>query len=458
MLPFGKDSTPPNQPNRNHLDLSHQNNLTMDYGGLYPCLCLPVLPGDSIKTSVAFGIRALPTAFPVQTRVRADVHFFYVRNRNLWKDWPNFIGQTGDTTKYSIPYLGRTSKLANFKTGSLGDYLGLPTTVAGNRSLEGSYSDAEIDFVPHPAVTAPYFGYDSQYLNLSDIIGKIDNSIPFNKLKNVYVENDATYQFFAFSGKKVTLNAFAGTDVLLRVSLSGAGFTPPNLPGYTPYLIPCNVDKYVYPPSGPEPYNGRSSYTFNPVVNISHIGHCSVSQTAINQRLSLGSDNSLSFDSLCLVYLPNDADVNIPSDLFSIEDYRNVKPSLARFVTSEYTFNGVYGVTDADIDKMPLINALPFRAYESIYNAFYRDQRNNPYIVNGVADPNVYLPTTDGGQDSNNYVIRQRNWEQDYLTTAVPSPQQGCQGTAMPERKGGRRQQLHSLLQYRAGKRDAGQP
>lgn len=71
------------------------------------------------------------------------------------------------------------------------------------------------------------------------------------------------------------------------------------------------------------------------------------------------------------------------------------------------------------------INVLPFRAYESVYNSFYRDERNNPFLINGEAVYDQYLPTVDGGIDPTIYNLHYRNWEQDFLTTALPTPQQG---------------------------------
>ena len=81
-----------NTPNRNTFDLSFQNNLTMDFGKLYPVFSKEVLPGDSFHIDPTFGLKFAPMVFPTQTRMTARLHFFYVRNRNLWKDWPDFIG------------------------------------------------------------------------------------------------------------------------------------------------------------------------------------------------------------------------------------------------------------------------------------------------------------------------------------------------------------------------------
>lgn len=72
------------------------------------------------------------------------------------------------------------------------------------------------------------------------------------------------------------------------------------------------------------------------------------------------------------------------------------------------------------------ISALPFRAYELVYNAFYRDERNNPFQIDGVSYYDKFLPTTKGGADETRYELHHVNWEQDQFTTALPSPQQGA--------------------------------
>ena len=46
-------------------------------------------------------------------------------------------------------------------------------------------------------------------------------------------------------------------------------------------------------------------------------------------------------------------------------------------------------------------------------------------MIDGVPEYNKWIPTTDGGMDSHVYSLHYANWEQDFLTTAVQSPQQG---------------------------------
>ena len=123
-----------NKPNRNVFPHSFQNNLTMKQGYLTPVFCKEVLPGDSVRigkdTMAAFNM--LPMTFPVQTRMKLNTHFFYVRNRTLWKDFPDFF--TNSKKDLISPYIDFRNQIYKdmLRKGSLLDYLNVPTTVAGN--------------------------------------------------------------------------------------------------------------------------------------------------------------------------------------------------------------------------------------------------------------------------------------------------------------------------------------
>ena len=83
--------------------------------------------------------------------------------------------------------------------------------------------------------------------------------------------------------------------------------------------------------------------------------------------------------------------------------------------------NTTFGLADSP-NK---ISAYPFRMYEAVYNQYYRDPRNNPYIKNGRPEYNQVLPTRESGPDSTVYTLHNCNWERDAFTTAVQNPQQG---------------------------------
>ena len=127
--PF-KQQPPVEDVKRNSFDLSFSNNLTLPIGKLIPVMCKEVIAGDSFEIDANFGLRFMPTIFPVQNRIRADLHFFYVRNRNLWKNWMDFFGNTwSKQTPLVAPYIGPKADNSNFfAEGSLSDYLGVPTS------------------------------------------------------------------------------------------------------------------------------------------------------------------------------------------------------------------------------------------------------------------------------------------------------------------------------------------
>lgn len=69
------------------------------------------------------------------------------------------------------------------------------------------------------------------------------------------------------------------------------------------------------------------------------------------------------------------------------------------------------------------VQTLPFRAYNKIYNQFYRDQDLTTAIPERI---------TDSGDLAADYLIRNASWEKDYFTTARPFPQQGANTEVVP--------------------------
>lgn len=429
--PFGKQTAPSRKPKRNTFDLSHQNNLTMEFGKLYPFLCEPVIPGDSVRLDTAFGIRAMPTAFPLQTKIRADVHYFYVRNRNLWKDWPDFIGQTRDDLV--LPYV--TNSSIPFDNGSLADFFNIPTSFVTPISKTVNSGDV----LTSGSVKCPALGY---YPNVSGFAfsGFSDWSLVFNDGIDAYPLNNIC-------------NLLRGQSV--GYSMTPSGSEPCNItPGIRFFkpASPSSEFQYLYVPrdfftKNYSPYSSPRSFCFLGGTATSLDGPSNVFYPMFDYGdfyVFQTTDASFTFDADLVLYpvefssdLPVVSEASLHNNLASeswfdsgIRIERVNAPRLADFDASGLFIGSyspdVFSQAGSDPRFSSLhINALPFRAYESIYNAFYRDDRNNPYILNGEKVYNKYLPTQDGGLDSTPYSLRSRNWEQDFLTTAVDSPQQG---------------------------------
>lgn len=60
------------------------------------------------------------------------------------------------------------------------------------------------------------------------------------------------------------------------------------------------------------------------------------------------------------------------------------------------------------------VNSLPFRAYNLIYNEWFRDEN----LIDSVA-----VPTGDGPDDVSNFKLLKRAKRHDYFTSALPWPQ-----------------------------------
>ena len=82
------------------------------------------------------------------------------------------------------------------------------------------------------------------------------------------------------------------------------------------------------------------------------------------------------------------------------------------------TLADYFGIPDVDTDIK--INALPFRAYQTIYNEFYRDQNLCTEIAFEKEDGNSYA---DRGELC---TIRKRAWRHDYFTSCLPFAQKGA--------------------------------
>lgn len=443
---FRKKDSYIDRVNRSTFDLSFVNNLTMKFGAITPVCLLPASFGDSFQINARFNLQLLPTVFPIQTQLYVRLHFVYVRTRTLWEDWMSFFG--GDET-VTPPWIDPTAEdtpqghkqfniADDLQTGTLADYLGIPTTITG------TYGSAVNGVLYSPIYesekSAPDFGRgfytslatppSSDVFTLDNLLSKQGSAISelFKYQSDAFI-NINDYGFskslmafeYKFEGDQLTQNP--------RVILSCSGF-----PELIHFLETSRLG-YIFSEDGEsasqvgrignvfvsgtdivldfESTKALSSFTFYLVIEFDahdRKPHSDVlTYTYIDPSNSVYPYGSGIYDSLRQKF--NSMDV---SAVMSSSEWTKPQKENCPFYTS----------VSGKIPAIPL-SALPFRAYESYYNAFGRDIRNNPFIVDGKPEYNKYVPSLKGGSDTYKYQLHYANWEPDAYTTALQSPQAG---------------------------------
>ena len=420
--PYKQNKDYEQQPNRNSFDLSFTNNLTMNFGGLYPVMCKPVIPGDYFKIRAAFALRFMPLLFPVQTRCRAHIHFFYQRNKNLWKNWQDFFaankphfdptkGGTAPIGSVTHPYLVNRSSNHTIGTGLLGDYLNLPTTIVGSYSGYSKLSSQATTFdknktqlfgyYENSTSSSPFYGFRFGMIpNLASLKATMqrpeNNPYRISAHINQFPQTTHYYSGFTFIFNGDPREGFSFLMEPLELVELGTTFDlDSNQPAYVVLLdsngnykdaVKADISYYD---NGFEIQAPRITATFKSFI-------------AKNDRLI----------------------AVLPVSNYLYDPYPTTAPDWSASVVNSLAAEDINGKTEYFGSDNP-VNALPFRCYESIYNSFYRDNRNNPFMINGVEEFNKYVTNDGDGLDNTDYHIFNRNWELDQFTSAVPSPQQG---------------------------------
>lgn len=433
---FRKKDSYIDRVNRSTFDLSFVNNLTMKFGAITPVCLLPASFGDSFQIDARFNLQLLPTVFPIQTQLYARLHFIYVRTRTLWKDWMQFFGgdesvippyiQVSGDDGTGTPYFN----MSDLQTGTLADYLGIPTTITGSygSSIQGL---ARTPFYfankksPHGMLIFTHLiNADSSVNSLDKIVGKQGSpisSILVDKgpsVPNYYgSETSINAVQYDFSGVQSTQNP------VVRISLVGfpelKKFVETGRLGCIFSIDGSNATKCT---------KIASSAIVNDYIELSFDAGQAISSFTFYLIFSYKSSTETSIDSLTVSYVTgsggywygiydkfHDLLTNLSvSAVMSSDTWTKPVKENCPFYSDDWT----------TLPSIPL-SALPFRAYEAYYNAFGRDIRNNPFIVNGKPEYNRYVPSVEGAGDTYPYRLHYANWEPDAYTTALQSPQAG---------------------------------
>lgn len=121
---------------RSVFDRSHGYKTTFDSGYLIPFYVDEVLPGDTHTLKANLFARLATPIVPFMDNVYLETFFFFVPNRLIWDHWQAFMGEQlkpNASTDYLVPSFNSAS--GGVKVGSLGDYFGIPTGVAGIKNI-----------------------------------------------------------------------------------------------------------------------------------------------------------------------------------------------------------------------------------------------------------------------------------------------------------------------------------
>lgn len=439
---FDATLDPNNEVKINNFDWQHANNFTTQIGTFTPIFC-DLLPAHSeFRVNPRFALQFMPMVFPIQTRMKARMSWFRYPLRALWEDYRDFVGNFREGLEE--PYIDPTSAYAFMRmltTGSLGDYLGIPTTLVGNYS--NSYEAVEKTSFN---VTSGFNSNDlngySIYQNMCSKIGSIafvsgrysffgsQTGCPYN------ASVSSISRCFAVPYAQVQKGFDSMTAVwdIFNVDASSE----------LRYYIRQNMILVVTMGSSETSSVVQSVYSvFDGSLAISDIYSDSDSKISVDFTvpvLNYGSpatNQNVYF--VCCIPLVQDGDSGDVSTR-----YPNCgtigNPDAGGTLTVDFgSSTQVIDVTTigqtpwyasnrSDVpskDDLIKLSAYAFRAYEGIYNSYIRDNRNNPYYIDGRVEYNKWIPANSGGADNNVYELHQVNWERDFLTTAVQSPQQG---------------------------------
>lgn len=417
-----------NDVKRNNFDWSHDNNFTTGLGRIIPVFCTQVPAGSSLRINPTFGLQFMPMMFPVQTKVKAYLSAYRMPLRALWADYKDWVSSANDqTSNLEPPYMSFPSK---FKKGDilgvsgLSDYIGLPVTMIAEEavpapSLVTANPDENRRYVGNtPPVYGGTYGVNTTpntpYSSCASALFNGDYADIYVVRRGFATVSEDTDDSVKTVGMRCTFSFTAiGAQASFLLNQLASLETSQVMDKVLGWFAFVDSDSKV---RGVALFTGRDVKTSGDesslFVTISST--CTVDAIKPVPSLQLNVHVAIA-NATCFI--------NKDGSKWLYDDKTFNFAGFAQFPISEnscpYT---LAGKTDANSLK---ISAYPYRTYEAIYNAYIRNNKNNPFLINGKPTYNKWIPTDAGGADTTEYELHRSNWASDMFTTAVPSPQQG---------------------------------
>lgn len=423
--PFAPQESDVNNLKRNAYDLSRMGLFTTEIGQLSPLLSLEVLPGDTVSIKGSqINIQGMPTLYPLQTRLKVSASFYYGRNRTVHDNFEDYIWNTKEV---EAPWIRLNNERAKkmISTGSLGDMLGVPSTVGQNGYVSFRTSSSLIDqsfssprmgglraHGLNPSLFSIIFSFFPDGINVFD-------SLPSDIALDQYTADNSSY-FYRLFGSYDSL-IYPTSAIKFQANSTFTSSTSGEKYGF----LFCSPDGIV-----------RSSMTFN----LTGSGTDFVFGTSANSSTFITNFNSVinKYGSVVLFFLYSSFASDASGyDLEYTTTFPNPLVTRVNYITSfsaSFYLSRIMDSTDDEvISSNPFIGNSPdlkisaykFRLYEQICNYYYRNDKNNPYVLNGEVQYNEFIPTHGDGADDNLYDFHYRNWELDRFTSCTQLPQFG---------------------------------
>lgn len=450
---YRKDDQYVEKQKRNVFYKTYESNLTTNFGKIIPAFCKPVMIGETVKIDPRMSFNFLPLVFPVQNRVRAVLQFYYVRNRNLWDGWKDFQFKMKDGLVPPYHVLREETYKEMLKVGGLLDNLGVPVVLHGNYKVHLAIPEDK-----HP-------GFDHWFYDA--ITGVWSKKANYQSYSDTGVEADVTASTYSYYDWYSVMKSNAAGQASLHIKLFDK---PVKVDGNGVFSFMLHSVSNAEPPlylivnrrAKGEVVVDRST-TDSQLENTrkanvpasrrigGNTGQSVGNRVSTSSSVSYDSDmiietgvlkmwpSAVEYDSLNNITLGADAYEVLgyfygddQGQAYEIEPEINVEYQygeqgvpLSFLALRDLPFPYYDGNQIIDSDDRLHVSSMPARAIQSVYNAFVRNETNNPFMINGQPEYNKYISNESGGPDGDYYPLYKRNWQDDCFTTALHSPQHG---------------------------------
>lgn len=419
--PFAPSEEDAMKLKRTAYDLSNRRLQTSEWGRLDPIQVIEVVPGQTVEIDSTVTVQGMPTVFPLQNPVKVSVSYYYGRNRTMQDHFEDMIFKTKEIEH---PWLRISPENAKKQigVGSLGDLMGVPCTKGDSDSVA---------FALNFMLIGSYGFRHNTQLPITVTQTILKPGFKFSDYENSTVQTACFYLFLSYIERPIESTfkpRFGISFPVTASSVTNNFYIGVNKNGVIQYVTPLRlssdgINSYLESPLDlPVDFvdivNNQLEDTQSPVeiflIYTSNLQQGSPNTFNLNNRFPFAGN-----DNLIYVVPPFSVGNNIMTTSMS---GMNVVSSVIKDATDDDVVedNPFVGTEP----KEPL-NVFPFRLYEMICNYYYRNDKNNPYYLDGEVQYNEFIPTHGDGPDDNVYDFHYRNWELDRFTSAVQSPQFG---------------------------------